>query len=173
MGRGGIIFLVVVIVAVAVASYFVFFQTPKCDDIDCWEFKLKECRKASYINEAVDVTWNYKIKGKADDSCLVEVEAVQIIRGLEKSRVLEGKSMDCNLRLDENGDTIIVNPEFNPNICHGRLKEEMQTLIIERLHRYIVENVGEIAEGLAGIESVGVSDEGADDLGDGNVSESS
>ena len=83
-----------------------------------------------------------------------KVEALQIIRGLAKTRDLEGTSMICNLPLGANGDTIIIPPEIDPNNCKGLLKEEIQTLIIERLHQYILDNIGDIAESLKGTQSV-------------------
>jgi hypothetical protein len=32
--------------------------------------------------------------------------------------------------------------------CHGLLKEELQTIIINKLHAYILENLGKVEEGL-------------------------
>lgn len=154
--KRGIVFLLITLILLVVAGWFVFGYTPKCDDVACWELKLKECRRASYVNNAVDVNWEYTIKGKKSGSCEVEVEVLQIIRGLTKARTLEGKSMTCEIPLDDNGKTIIVAPERDPNLCHGILKEEMQTLLIEKLHQYVLDNVGEIAEELTGIQGAGI-----------------
>ena len=64
--------------------------------------------------------------------------------------ILKGKDMVCYLPLG-----VVATPENNPNICTGKLKEEMQSLIIQKLHEYIVQNLGEISNEIAQIEGVG------------------
>jgi len=56
---------------------------------------------------------------------------------------MEGKEMVCYLPLGT-----ITSPQGNLANCHGLLKEEMQSLIINRLHNYIVNNLGQISEEL-------------------------
>jgi hypothetical protein len=109
---------------------------------------------------------------KDDDGevrCEVRVLAKEIKRGLKKTDVLEGKEMTCYLPLG-----IVTAPEGNPNICVGRLKEEMQWLIIQKLHEYIVQNLGEISGEVTSIEGVGeveVSSEEEDSEGNESSSE--
>jgi hypothetical protein len=145
------IFLLV-LVGFLIASYLLFFHAEKCKTESCWESKLQDCRRAEFVNNAVDVTWKYEIKGKSNEGCEVEVEAVQVIRGLVKTRELEGKSMKCYLPFDSEGKTILISPESDPNLCHGLLKEELQGLIIENLYRYILDNVGKIGDELKSVE---------------------
>ena len=38
----------------------------------------------------------------------------------------------------------MIFPESDINNCHGLLKEGLQDLFISKLHRYIVQNLGEI-----------------------------
>ncbi|MBI2628642.1 hypothetical protein HYW74_01000 [Candidatus Pacearchaeota archaeon] len=140
-----ILFVIILILAI----YLTFIYAPTCKDIACWEAKLVKCSKAKYLNDAKDISWFYTIKERAGDKCVVNAKALTIKRGLESAMVLEGKNMDCFLPLG-----VITDPEINPNICHGRLKEEMQTLIIQKLHQYIVSNIGEISQELTGIEAV-------------------
>ena len=150
MKRGLIISIIFVVLAIAV--FITFFYQPRCDNLVCWETKLVECSRATYINNPLDVTWEYKINGEKEGKCEVEVTALQIKRGLRKTEVLEGKSMTCLLPL---GTTAA--PEANPNLCTGRLKEEIQNLIIIKLHEYVVQNVGQIDEALREIEGVTIS----------------
>ena len=51
--------------------------------------------------------------------------------------------MDCYVPLGS-----IVSPESNLAECHGLLKEGLQETIINKLHAYIVKNVGQIGEEL-------------------------
>ena len=39
-------------------------------------------------------------------------------------------------------------PEKDLSKCHGRLKEELQRIVIEKLHSHILENLGKIEAGL-------------------------
>jgi hypothetical protein len=173
MRRGLIVLGLIVIIAV-VALYVTFFYHPKCGDIECWDAKLRECSRASYTNNPADVTWKYTILGEEKDDdgevrCEVRVLAKEIKRGLKKTDVLEGKEMTCYLPLG-----IVTAPEGNPNICVGRLKEEMQWLIIQKLHEYIVQNLGEISGEVTSIEGVGeveVSSEEEDSEGNESSSE--
>tara|TARA_Y100000310_G_scaffold140810_1_gene140232 strand:- start:656 stop:1117 length:462 start_codon:yes stop_codon:yes gene_type:complete len=153
MVRGVFIIVVIVIIAV-VAVYVTFFYHPTCSSVECWDSKLRECSRATYVNNPADVTWEYTILGKAVDEdeeerCEVRVLAMDIKRGLKKTEILEGKEMVCYLPLG-----IVTAPEGNPNICQGRLKEEMQGLIIQKLHEYIVQNLGEIGEDVTSIPGV-------------------
>ena len=43
---------------------------------------------------------------------------------------------------------IVMQPESDLNECHGLLKESLQDIIIERLHTYIVQNIGQISESI-------------------------
>jgi len=157
MGRGGIILLVLILIVAAVAVFFTFFYHPTCDDTSCWEDRLENCRKSKYINDAIDVTWEYKIKGDKGDKCIVDVKILAIKRGLKKTEVLEGKTMTCELPKG-----IILAPEANTNFCHGILKEEFQNLIIKNLYNFVLENTGEIGQELREIEGLG----GVDVVGD-------
>ena len=139
------IFLVLLLIIAAIAIYLTFFYHPKCKDLACWDSKLRECSRASYINNPVDITWKYTILGKEtfedEKRCKVRVEALDIKRGLKKTEILEGKDMICYMRLG-----IVTAPEGNLNNCVGRFKEETQGLIILKLHEYIVQNLGEISD---------------------------
>jgi hypothetical protein len=146
-GRGGIIILFVIVLAIAI--FVTFFYTPKCGNIACWESKLQKCSKASFINDANDVTWQYVINAKSGKNCVVNVKVLQIKKGLISAISLERKSMECLLPLG-----IIVQAESNPALCHGLLKEEMQTLIINKLHEYIIQNVGSISQEITGIKGI-------------------
>ena len=149
MVKRGRAFIIILIFIILVAVFLTFIYTPKCKDIACWESKLSSCSKASYISDPRDITWQYTIKGKSHGKCEVNVKVIEIRNGLTSSLVLEGKDMDCLLPLKT-----LTEPESNPNLCHGVLKEEMQTLIIEKLHQYVVQNIGQIKGNLTSIEGI-------------------
>lgn len=132
-----------IIIIALVAVYFSFYYYKKCDDLECFYSYQQKCSKASFINDAEDTIWLYKIQGKQDNKCVIDIKVLTIKEGTVDKQVLEGLGMTCALPLGSN-----VAPESDINRCHGILKEELQTLIIKKLHEYVVENVQEIGEEL-------------------------
>ena len=55
-----------------------------------------------------------------------------------------------------------ASPESDINKCSGPLKEEMQVLIIKKLHEYILQNIGELNKEVTGI---GALNEGVAETG--------
>ena len=99
--------------------------------------------KTSFVNDKPDATWEYLIKGEADGECVINAKILSIKQGDADKQKLEGLDMDCSLPLGS-----ISAPESDISRCHGMLKEEMQNLIIQKLHAYIVDNVAQISEEL-------------------------
>ncbi|MEM3113503.1 MAG: hypothetical protein QXI33_03730 [Candidatus Pacearchaeota archaeon] len=149
MNKGVITLILFIVIIGFFALFFSFYYTPKCTDPKCWDEKLKSCSRAKYINEPVDASWEYTIKGKDGDNCMVNVKLLEIKRGLKESEIMKGKEMTCLVPLG-----FRVSPESDINKCTGRLKEEMQTLIIKRLHEYILHNIGQISSEFTGIQGI-------------------
>ena len=143
MKRGRKIFIAIIIIVLLVAIYFTFFCFPKCNDLACFRAHQQKCSKAKYLDEAESVLWKYRILGKEDGKCEIEVEVLRINEGGLDKKVLEGKSMMCLLPLGS-----ISAPESDLSGCRGFLKEELQGLIIRKLHTYVLDNIGEINEEL-------------------------
>ena len=145
MKREIIILISAIIIVGIIALFATLFYSPRCSDVKCWDERLKACSRATYINEPIDVTWKYSILGTRGENCEVKVQLIEIKRGLKETEPLKGKEMTCSLPLG-----FRVDPESDINKCTGQLKEEMQVLIIERLHSYILANVGELTENITG-----------------------
>lgn len=143
MGAGKKILVISGIVVLMLAVYFTFFFSYECEDKACFQAHQLKCSKTQFVNNAEDITWFYYIKGKEDSRCEIEVSILQVKKGSLEKQVLEGKSMNCYLPLED-----LSSPETDISICHGILKEELQSLIIRELHSYILESVGEIGEEL-------------------------
>jgi len=136
--------LIIAIVIVALlAIYFSFFFHKTCSSQECFNSALLDCKKAQFLDDQQDATWQYSINGRVNQKCEVDVTLLQLKDGDVNMLELEGKSMKCYIDLG-----VIVGPQSNLDKCHGILKEEMQKLMIERLFKYIVDNTGEIAEEL-------------------------
>lgn len=135
---GVIIFLIVLLV-----MFYLLLYTEKCLDSDCFNKNLVKCRRASWINDAKEATWLYTIKGKSEGSCEVEVKLNIIKEGKSDIAEAEGKTMACHIPLNT-----MTTPGKDLEQCTGQLKEDLQELIIKRMHSYILENLGEISEEL-------------------------
>src|SRR3989344_8197492 len=159
MKRGIIILISAIILVGIIALYATLYYSPRCPDIKCWDERLKACSRSTYINEPVDVTWKYSILGAKGESCEVKVKLIEIKRGLKETEFMKGKEMICLVPLG-----FKIPPESDINKCSGPLKEEMQVLIIKKLHEYILQNIGELNKEVTGI---GALNEGV--TGTGNV----
>ncbi len=142
-GIGRIIFFVLILIILVVAVYFTFFFYYKCNDIACFRAHQEKCSKTKFVNNVENAEWQYQIKGKEDGQCEINVKINKINQGDVDKLGLEGKSMNCFLPIGS-----INSPESDISNCHGELKEEMQSLIIQKLHAYIIKNLGQISEEL-------------------------
>lgn len=137
-----IIFIIAIILLV-LSIYLKFFYFENCyQDRKCFNVALARCDKAIFKNYGLDSAWYYKIEGKQGDSCIVYVENINFKTAIEAVK-LKDKSMECYLPFG-----LITSPESNIDLCHGLLKEELQDLIIEKMHLYIVQNIGNITEAI-------------------------
>lgn len=143
MKRGKIVIIILILIVLAAAVYFTFFYTKKCPDMACFKTSLAKCERVSFLNDAKDASWFYKIIGKSGGDCKVRVELLKLKEGHVDIASLEGKQMDCYLLLGA-----VTGPQEDLTRCSGLLKEEMQNIIINRLHAYIVDNLGQISEEL-------------------------
>ena len=143
-----LIFVVIALIFLIVALRVSFFYVPKCDTFECFQENMRACKQAVYLNEEPQATWKYEILGKEKDECLVKTSLIQPKQGELKLEKLAGLSMTCAFPLG-----ITTYPEKYLDRCHGLLKEELQTIIIEKLHTYIIENIGDVDESLDLISS--------------------
>src|SRR3989338_7048563 len=138
-----IIFAVIALVLIALAVYTSFVRMPKCQTFECYEENMRQCKQVQYLNDGEEATWRYKILGIQDGACVVEVTLLQPKAGELGIEKLSGYSMECGFPKG-----IATYPERDLERCHGRLKEELQAIIIKKIHAYLIENIGEVESGL-------------------------
>jgi len=140
MKRGKKIFLfLIMLIVLGIAVYFTFFFYYGATDLNEYLTKQNDCMKTRFVYPSLDATWEYTVLGGEGDFCQVSAKVLEIREGKSDRLVLQGKSMVCLLPKDY--DRV---PEDDLSYCHGILKEELQRLVILDLHKYIVENLGEI-----------------------------
>jgi len=142
-----IILIILIILALIAAVYFTFFFYYSCpnSDMACYRAHQEKCARTKFINDAQDSTWYYKITGKSNNQCVIQVTLLSVKEGTFSSEKisLEGKSMTCSLPLGSN-----QNPEQDLSNCHGLLKENIQEIMIKNAHSYIVGNIGQVGQAL-------------------------
>lgn len=132
------------LIALIIASYILFFYSPKCDTEQCFLDKLWKCQKTSFVKETINSTWAYEIQGSIADTCEIKVKPIKFSAETEMlSKTFEGKEMVCYIPL---GSSFM--PETKIEYCHGLLKEAIQDRIIERMHLYLVQNIGKLGQNL-------------------------
>ncbi len=145
--RVGIALVILIIALVIFTGYFLFFYERQCKDSECFVEAMQNCRPVSWIRADDQASWLYVIKSSAkNDACKIEVKLLEVKQGTIDSEKLEGEEMLC---IAQKGETRF--PEKDISRCTGVLKEDMQDLIIQRMHNYLLENVGEIKQEFGGI----------------------
>lgn len=142
-GKWALVIGIVIIVLVILAFYLNSSSGKKCGDYICFQQEMSACSKSSYVNEMPEATWRYNIIGSSDGNCNVDVKLLQAKNGTLEMNTFEGFDMICSYPLG-----IAAYPERDLSKCHGRLKEELQGLMIKKLYSYIVDNIGQIGENL-------------------------
>jgi len=137
------IIVLLVFLSILIIIYYFFLYTKTCQDQECFTESLVRCKRARWTNDAEEATWLYTINGKSGKNCGIEVKLLVIKKGKIDIGKTEGKSMTCYLPL-----SIASSPEQDLGKCTGPLKEDLQDLIINRMHSYVLENLGEISEEL-------------------------
>ena len=137
------VIVLVIFLAVLAVVYYLFFYAETCPDQECFSKAIVKCDRARWLNDAEEATWFYTIKGSSGGNCEIEVKLLNIKKGKTDIGKAEGKSMLCYTPLG-----VMTSPGKDLASCTGQLKEELQDLIIKKMHSYILENLGKINEEL-------------------------
>lgn len=143
MKKKKVMLVVIILVLVAVLAYFVFFYKQNCKDESCFANAMSKCNGASFVSDDEEASWLYNIKNKKAEECVINVKILQAKQGNVELEKIQGLSMECSLPLGYTGS-----PQQDLTRCHGLLKESLQELMIQKLHAYIISNLGKIDEAL-------------------------
>ncbi len=133
--------IVLIIVIIIFALLFLFFYPKPCTDNACFIQSMAKCDRVSFLKEDSRASWYYVINGKYKDSCRVKVRLLKMNQGTIDIEDLQGAEMTCIVnRIDARA------PEENMAQCQGLLKEKLQEIIIQRMHSYLLQNLGEVKE---------------------------
>ena len=128
---------------ILIAAFYFFVYFKPCNDKACFIDSLRKCKRVAFVKEDAEAAWLYRIISNTENqNCNVEITLLKVKEGDLDSERLQAKKMICITP-----KTGVDSPEKDVSKCSGLLKEEMQTIIIERLHSYILQNIGEIKKG--------------------------
>ncbi len=134
--------VMVIILLIIFVFWMLIFKTKNCNDESCYADAISSCKKVSFNKEDAQAVWRYTILGDiGGDVCKIRVELLRMKEGTIDAEVLQGKGMICNVMKSD-----YQNPEKDMKLCSGPLKEELQDIIIQRMHNYILKNLGEVKE---------------------------
>ena len=140
--RVGIALVILIIALITFSGYFLFYYARPVATSQEFIDSMSNCRDVSWIKEDAQASWLYKIKGGAKgDTCEVEIRLLKMKEGTIEADKLQGAKMTC---IVQKGETDF--PEKDISKCSGVLREELQDIIIQRMHNYLLQNVGEIKE---------------------------
>jgi hypothetical protein len=140
--RVGIALIILIIALILFSGYFLFFYSKPVSTIEEFVEATNHCNDVSWVREDAQAAWLYIVKGsEKGDACKIEVRLLQMKEGTIEAEKLQGKKMICDVKKGEERF-----PEKDISRCTGELKEELQDIIIQRMHNYLLQNVGEIKE---------------------------
>lgn len=132
--------LVLTLVLIGIIIYILFIRVRICGTLQCFEDASARCERARYLNEDLFASWKYEILGMRGDGCAIRVTLANAKQGELGMDKIVGYDMICY------EDGAVSNPEKDLSRCHGRLKEELLYSIIQNLHTYVIDNLGEIGK---------------------------
>ena len=148
-----IIIIAAVVLCIGVGLLFILLGYSECDDWDCFNDKLSSCSRTRFIGGS-KMIFEYTIKGSKGDECEVGVQLLQGELNNQDSVKLEMQKMTCMLPKG-----VVMIPESDIGNCHGILKEGLQDLVIQKLHTYLVQNLGRINLDLIDVKELGLEAE--------------
>jgi len=137
-----LIALVFLIVISASFALYYTFRPESCEQYSCFQDNMITCSRATFLNEEPEASWQYTIKRQVKDNCEIDVVLLQAKEGDLKLRNFEKHEMTCIYPVG-----VAAYPDKDLSVCHGRLKEDLQGIIIEKLHAYIIGNLDDIKSG--------------------------
>ncbi|MBR9706033.1 hypothetical protein GOV14_03295 [Candidatus Pacearchaeota archaeon] len=145
----GIGVVLIIMALIILAAVYLFYLPKTCPDptnSGCFVASLEKCDKVQWTRQGNEADWTYTVIGKSGkESCKVNVKLEGVREGSSDSESLIKKQMTCIVP-----KSATQFPEKDISKCSGKLKEDLQDTIIQKMHNYLIENVGEIKKEFSG-----------------------
>jgi hypothetical protein len=139
MKKEGVFIVAILFVLFAAFALYSTFSYKTCYVYGCFQERMTKCAFATFINEEPEASWQYDIEGKSQGKCAIQVTLLQAKEGDLSLKGFEKHTMLCLYELGT-----AAYPEKDMAKCHGLLKEDLQGVLITKLHEYVINNLGSI-----------------------------
>ena len=121
---------------------------------ECFYQAAEKCKPAKLLTAKNGNYYDYVIKGKRGNDCLINVKLKRMSPGspLDQKELFEGKDMVCKIPRSELKETSFTELKGFISHCHGELKEAIYEQIITKMYGLIIQNMEEIIS--SGTESI-------------------
>tara|TARA_Y100000034_G_C6811867_1_gene364898 strand:+ start:162 stop:629 length:468 start_codon:yes stop_codon:yes gene_type:complete len=148
MNKRVVVLVVGVVIVALISIYFISFKTTACDTVGCFEKKAAECDRAKIhaLEDGGTVTF-YKIKGESRDNCELYVKIVETEDlDAETASTFQGKDMTCKIPVNKFSRMTLEEMGSDLDYCSGTLKEEMYSVLVKRLYKLVLDDMGLVLE---------------------------
>ena len=148
MKKRGILFIFIGILIILSPLYFIF-KPKTCETAGCFEQAASECKKAKIlVDEAGKSISEYTIEGEDKDNCVLKIEVKELSADYSQSTKdkFEGKSILCNIPLNEFSRMKFENMGGNLDYCNGPLKEAMYDAVVKKLYNLVVKDMSTVLD---------------------------
>lgn len=136
------VFVGVVLGLIGFWIFYNFIYYIDCSSSECFDLHYGNCERVRFVREG-NLTFEYFVVGMREEKCAVDVTLLDGELTNQELKRLRKKEMRCFM-----GVGSLEEPQKDIDVCTGPLKEEMQEIIIEKLHKYIAQNLERINEDL-------------------------
>lgn len=137
-----LIYLILIALFVYGLHYFGFIKKNCGANKECFYEAAKTCKPAKVLFLKDGHYYNYMIKGKRGQDCLVYIQLKKMGVGTSQEllAMFEGKDMDCRIPRKNLEQTSFAELKGFVNYCHGTLKEAIYEQIITKMYGLIIQN---------------------------------
>ena len=125
-----------------------FIKSKRCETVGCFEQAAAECKKAKiWTLEGGGTETFYKIRGKSGDNCELYVKILKVGDvSAEATASFQGKDMECKIPLNRFSRMKFEEMGSDLDYCHGTLKEEMYSVLVKKLYKLVLDDMGLVLE---------------------------
>ena len=144
LGIVGFVFLILFLTG----YYFGYLRENCGQDKECFNAKLNSCKPAEFLNIRNNNVYIYRSANNFMKYCKLNIKLARTAVGTDPDvvKLLEGKSMSCNIPKTEIKNLNIDEVNDVLKYCHGELKEGLYELIINRMYTYLIAQLNPIKE---------------------------
>ncbi len=139
----GLIFIVMFVI-----GYYTGFLRENCkDNAECFNSRISKCRASEVLFAKNNNLYRYEIRSSVFGYCEMKVTLERVEAGAgQEFKDLQGKSMKCEIPKKLLNEVSLEKFDDMMKYCHGRLKEGIYEIIINRMYSFLVGQLGDVVK---------------------------